>query len=236
MRAARAIGRLLEPVWRRPSLVVVVALLVTYAGPAAAERPPSAAAASGAVGALDRVATPNLPNRAPLLRPPRREHPRAAVRPPTPQARPWPARGGDTPDRLLARALAEIHRRDPDRYRAMRREAPGWGISLCDRVLCQPDVQGQTLVTADGECLTMIAPRTTLRVARRYRLPGLLWVADVLVHEHGHCNNARNEYSSIKAQRRFLDAWPAGPARERARAYVNRLHLRLDATGNWRGR
>ena len=234
MRAARAIGKLLEPVWRRPSLVVVVALLVTYAGPAA-ERPPPAAAASGVAGALDRVATPEGPNRAQPLRP-RREHPRAPVRPPTPPARPWPARGVDTPDHLLAKALEQIRRRDPDRYRAMRREAPGWGISLCDPALCKPDVQGQTLLTADGECLTMIAPRTTLRVARRNRLPGQLWVADVLVHEHGHCNNARNEYSSIKAQRRFLDAWPAGPARERARAYVNRLHLRLDATGNWRGR
>ena len=75
-----------------------------------------------------------------------------------------------------------------------------------------------------------------LRVARRYRLPSLLWVADVLVHEHGHCDNVRNEYSSIRAQRRFLDAWPAGPGRERAKAYVGGLHLRLDATGNWRGR
>jgi len=46
----------------------------------------------------------------------------------------------------------------------------------------------------------------------------------------------RNEYPAIQAQRRFLDAWPAGPGRERAKLYVGPLHLRLDATGNWRGR
>jgi hypothetical protein len=236
MRAARPIGRLLEPVWRRPCLVVVAALLVASAGPAAADRAPPAPAATGVDLAFGRAATAEGPNRSRLLRPPRPKFLPVPSRPPTPPARPWPARGRDTPDHLLARALEEIRRRDPDRYRAMRREAPGWGISLCDRAFCEPDVQGQTLVTADGECLSMINPQATRRAARRYRLPGLLWVADVLVHEHGHCNHVRNEYGSIQAQRRFLDAWPAGPGRERAKAYVGGLPLRLDATGNWRGR
>ena len=228
-------GRLPERVRRRPSLVVAVALLVMYAGPAAAGPELPAPAVTGGDLAFDRIATAEGPERPPRSRPPWRERPQAPGNPLT-EARPWPARGRDTPDHLLARAIEEIRRRDPDRYRAMRREAPGWGISLCDRVLCEPDVQGQTLVTSDGECLTMIDPEAALRAARRYRLPSLLWVADVLVHEHGHCDNVRNEYSSIRAQRRFLDAWPAGPGRERAKAYVGGLHLRLDATGNWRGR
>jgi hypothetical protein len=234
-RAGLATGRVLEPVRRRPSLVVVIALLVASAGPVAADRAPPAPAVAGRDLAFDRAATAELPERA-MLRPPLRERPRPPGEPLTRDPPPWPAFGRDAPDHLLARALEEIHRRDPDRYRAMRRQAPRWGISRCDRALCEPDVQGQTLVTADGECLSLIDPEATLRVARRYRLPSLLWVADVLVHEHGHCTNVRNEYTSIQAQRRFLDAWPAGPGRERAKLYVGRLHLRLDATGNWRGR
>jgi hypothetical protein len=234
-RAGLATGRVLEPVRRRPSLVVVIALLVASAGPVAAGRAaPSAPAVADRHQAFDRVANAELPERA-MLRPPR-ERPRPPAEPLTRDPRPWPAFGGDAPDHLLAGALEEIHRRDPDRYRAMRRQAPRWGISLCDQVLCEPGVQGQTLVTADGECLSLIDPEAALRVARRYRLPSLLWVADVLVHEHGHCTNVRNEYTSIQAQRRFLDAWPADPGRERAKLYVGRLHLRLDATGNWRGR
>jgi hypothetical protein len=240
MRAARATGRLLaacggragrvlERVRRRPSLVVVIALLVVPAGPAAADRTLPTPAGDLA---FDRVATADLPQRSLRLR----ERPQAPGEPPTRDPRPWPAFGRDTPDHLLARALEEIHRRDRDRYRAMRRQAPGWRITLCDRVFCEPDVQGQTLVTSDGECLSMIDPEATLRAARRYRLPSLLWVADVLVHEHGHCTDVRNEYTSIQAQRRFLDVWPAGPGRERAKDYVGQLRLQLDATGNWRGR
>jgi hypothetical protein len=233
-RAGPATGRVLARVRRRPSLWVVAGLLALSVVPGDWALPRLASVDQGP--AFDRVTTTDLPERSLLLRPPRRERPEPSDEPRARHLQPWPVLGRDTPDRLLVRALDELRLRDPDRYRAMRRQAPGWGISLCDPVLCERDVQGQTVVTSDGECLSLVDPEATQRTARRHRLPRLLWVADVLVHEHGHCNNVRNEYSSIEAQRRFLDAWPAGPSRERAKAYVQRLYQRLDATGNWRGR
>jgi len=233
-RAGPTADRALRRLRRRPSLWAVAMLLALYAAPAAGGR-----AAPATAAAVGRVETADLPERSTAMRPPRERH---HQRPPGVAATrgrprpPWPLLGNDTSDHLLVRALAEIRRRDPARYRQMRRQAPRWGLSLCDPVMCDRDVQGQTLRTSDGECLSSIDVAATLGAARRSGIPGLPWLAGVLVHEHAHCHNLRNEYSSLAAQRAFLDAWPAGPARERARRYVRRLYGLLDASGNWSGR
>jgi hypothetical protein len=233
-RAGPVADRALRRLRHRPSLWVVAVLLALHAAPAAGghAQPP----APPADRALDRSAAADLPERSPAGRPPRQRHRArpAGVAPTAGRPRPpWPLLGRDTADHVLVRALGEIRRRDPARYRRMRRQVPGWGLSLCDRVMCDRGVQGQTLVTGDGECLSSIDVAASLRAARRYGIPGLPWLADVLVHEHAHCHNLRNEYSSLAAQRAFLDAWPAGPARERARRYVRQLSGMLDASGNW---
>jgi hypothetical protein len=232
-RAVAVAGRPLRWLRRRPSVWAVAALLALHAGPAAGGHAEPAPAGAG------RVAAADLPDRAALRRPQPKRRPSpptlAASAPARPSA-PWPVLGRDTPDHLLVRALGEIRRRDPARYRGMRREVPGWGLTLCDPSLCDRNVQGQTLLTTDEECLASIDVAATLRAARRNGIPGLPWLADVLVHEHAHCHNLRDEYSSLAAQRTFIDAWPASPGRERARHYVQRLYGLLDATGNWANR
>jgi hypothetical protein len=148
----------------------------------------------------------------------------------------WPTLAADTSDRLLAGALAEIHRLDPAGWRRMRREAPAWRMSLCTQGRCLPDVQGETMILSGGVCASWVEVATVRRAARRLRLPVGLWAAEVLLHEHGHCNDMRDEYDSLAAQRRFLETWPAGPARDRVGRWVDRAYLRLDASGNWQRR
>jgi len=235
-RALPLAGRALRRIRRRPSLWAVAVLLALHATPAAGGH---AAPASAAASAFDRAAAADLPEGPTAMRPPRQRHPprpAAAASTPVQPRPPWPLLGQDTAHHLLTRALDEIRRRDPARYREMRRRVPRWGLSRCDRVLCDRTVQGQTLLTSDGECLSTIDVAVALRAARRFGIPGLPWLADVLVHEHAHCHNLRNELSSLAAQRDFLGSWPAGPGRERARAYVQRLYRQLDASGNWSGR
>jgi hypothetical protein len=224
--AARRPSRWLH---RRPSVWAVALLLALNAGPAAGDARPAPAGTG-------RVAAADLPERSTLTRPPRERHPSPpslAVSAPAARRAPWPVLGRDTAEHLLVRALDEIRRRDPARYREMRRSVPGWGLTLCDPTLCDRDVQGQTLLTGDDECLSGVDVTATLRAARRNGIPGLPWLADVLVHEHAHCHNLRDEYTSLAEQRAFIDAWSPGPARERARRYVQRLYALLDATGNW---
>jgi hypothetical protein len=235
-RAVPLPGRALRRLRRRPSLLAVAVLLALHAAPAAGGHAPPAPAGAAR---FDRAAAADLPEGPTAMRPPgQRHHPRP---PAAASARggprpPWPLLGQDTADHLLTRALHEIRRRDPARYRQMRRQAPQWGLALCDPVMCDHSVQGQTLLTSDGECLSTIDVAVALRAASRFGIPGLPWLADVLVHEHAHCHNLRNEYSSLAAQRDFLDHWPAGPGRDRAIAYVRRLYRQLDASGNWSAR
>ena len=225
-------GRALRGLRRRPSLWAVALLLALHAAPAAGGH------AAPAPAAIDRVTAADLPGGSTARRPPG-QRPRPPGGAPAAKGRaspPWPLLGQDTPDHLLSRALGEIGRRDPARYRQMRLRVPRWGLSLCDRDLCDRNVQGQTMLTGDGDCLSTIDVAATLRAARRYGIPGLPWLADVLVHEHAHCHNLRNEYDSLAAQRDFLGSWPAGPGRAHAMAYVRRLYGQLDASGNWSGR
>ncbi len=233
-RAVPPIGRALGRLRRRPSLWAVALLLALQAAPAAGGHA-GPAPTSGAAAAVDRVAAADLPEGATATRPPGQRPHGAALTAAPGRASPWPLLGQDTGDHLLTRALGEVRRLDPARYRQMRQRVPRWGLSLCDRVLCGRNVQGQTLLTGDGECLSTIDAAAALRAARRYGIPGLPWLADVLVHEHAHCHNLSNEYSSLAAQRDFLGSWPAGPGRERAMAYVRRLYRQLDASGNWSG-
>ncbi|HEX6676112.1 MAG TPA: hypothetical protein VF486_13905 [Actinomycetes bacterium] len=231
-RAVPPLGRALGRLRRRPSRWAVALLLALQAAGGHAEPAPT----SGAAAALDRVTAADLPGAATATRPPgqRPRPPGAALTAAHGRASPpWPLLGQDTTDHLLTRALGEIRRLDPARYRQMRQRVPRWGLSRCDRVLCDRNVQGQTLLTGDGECLSTIDPAAALRAARRYGIPGLPWLADVLVHEHAHCHDLGDEYSSLAAQRDFLGSWPAGPGRERAMAYVRRLYRQLDASGNW---
>jgi hypothetical protein len=226
-------GRPLRWLRRRPSLWVVALLLALHAGP------PAGGPVRPAPAGVGHVAAAGLADRSALRRPQRQRRPSPpslAASAPDRRRAPWPVLGHDTSGHLLVRALGEIRRRDPARYRGMRREVPGWGLTLCDPSLCDRNVQGQTLVTGDGECLSSIDVTAALRAARRNGLPGLPWLADVLVHEHAHCHNLRDEYSSLAAQRAFIKTWPAGPARERATRYVERLYTLLDATGNWANR
>jgi hypothetical protein len=235
-RAVATAGRPLRWLRRRPSLWVVAVLLVLHAGPAAGGHvQPEPAGAAG----LERVASADLPDRSSMWRPQREgrpSRPTLAASAIDRQRPPWPVLGRDTADHLLVRALGEIRRRDPAGYREMRRRTPGWGLTLCDRSLCDRNVQGQTLLTSDNECLSSIDVTAALGAARRNGIPGLPWLADVLVHEHAHCHNLRDEYSSLAAQRAFIKTWPAGPGRERATLYVRRLYTLLDATGNWASR